>query len=159
MSDTWDVELYIYDLSQGFAAMMSEPLLGFKLEAIYHTAIVVYGKEYYYGGGLSGSGITELDRPGTTQLGQPMRKMKLGKTEIDQEMFEMWLGEMGSSQFRANLYQLFKHNCNNFSDECAQFLVSKSIPREITSMPDAVLNSPFGKMLEAQLSNFQLNPH
>ena len=28
MSDTWDVELYIYDLSQGFAAMMSEPLLG-----------------------------------------------------------------------------------------------------------------------------------
>ena len=28
MSDTWDVELYIYDLSQGVAAMMSEPLLG-----------------------------------------------------------------------------------------------------------------------------------
>ena len=28
MSTTWDVELYIYDLSQGVAAMMSEPLLG-----------------------------------------------------------------------------------------------------------------------------------
>ena len=51
-----------------------------------------------------------------------MRKLKLGKTEIDQEVFEMWLGEMGCSQFRANMYQLFKHNCNNFSEECAQFL-------------------------------------
>ena len=40
------------------------------MEAIYHTAIVVYGKEYYYGGGISGTGINELDRPGTTQLGE-----------------------------------------------------------------------------------------
>merc|ERR1712123_254632 len=86
MSTTWDVQLYIYDLSQGFAAMMSEPLLGFKLEAIYHTAIIVYGKEYYYGGGISGTGINELDRPGTTQLGAPMRRVTLGATEIDQEM-------------------------------------------------------------------------
>ena len=44
--------------------------MGFRLEAIYHTAIVVYGKEYYYGGGISGTGINELDRPGTTQLGK-----------------------------------------------------------------------------------------
>ena len=28
MATTYDVELYVYDLSQGFAAMMSEPLLG-----------------------------------------------------------------------------------------------------------------------------------
>merc|ERR1712131_386319 len=81
----------VYDLSQGFAAMMSEPLLGFRLDAIYHTAIVVYGKEYYYGGGISGSGVTELEQPGTTQLGAPMKRIKLGKTEIDQETFECWM--------------------------------------------------------------------
>merc|ERR1712212_1397588 len=122
-------------------------------------AIVVYGKEYYYGGGISGSGVTELEQPGTTQLGNPMKRIKLGKTEIDQETFECWIAEMGSSQYRANQYELFKHNCNNFSEDVAQFLVNRSIPVEITSMPDAVLNTPFGKLIEAQLSNFQINPN
>ena len=40
------------------------------MEAVYHTAIVVYGKEYYFGGGMSGSGITELTNPATTTLGK-----------------------------------------------------------------------------------------
>ena len=44
------------------------------MDAIYHTAIVVYGKEYYYGGGISGSGVTELEQPGTTQLGMTFIK-------------------------------------------------------------------------------------
>ena len=39
------------------------------------------------------------------------------------------------------------------------FSVNRSIPVEITSMPDAVLNTPFGKLIEAQLSNFQINPN
>ena len=64
MADTWDVELYVYDLSQGFAAIMSPSLLGFRLEAIYHTAIVINGREYYYGGGeTSNSGITNWFEP------------------------------------------------------------------------------------------------
>ena len=50
-------------------------ILGFRLDAIYHTAIVVYGKEYYYGGGISGSGVTELEQPGTTQLGMTFIKL------------------------------------------------------------------------------------
>ena len=51
-----------------------------------------------------------------------MKRIKLGKTEIDQETFECWIAEMGSSQYRANQYELFKHNCNNFSEDVAQFL-------------------------------------
>ena len=53
---------------------MSMPLLGFKLEAIYHTAIVYNGVEFYFGGG----GIDQ-SRPGGTHLGAPMRKVHLGK--------------------------------------------------------------------------------
>ena len=52
-----------------FSDRFKNEFLGFRLDAIYHTAIVVYGKEYYYGGGISGSGVTELEQPGTTQLG------------------------------------------------------------------------------------------
>ena len=51
-----------------------------------------------------------------------MRVVKLGKTEIDPETFKLWLEEMGKTQYRQNSYSLFKHNCNNFSEDAAQFL-------------------------------------
>ena len=51
-----------------------------------------------------------------------MRKMKLGRTEVDQETFEIWLAEQGSSKYRATNYDLFRHNCNTFSNEASQFL-------------------------------------
>ena len=64
---------FIPIFSNGMAAMMSMPLLGFQLEAIYHTAIVYNGVEFYFGGG----GIDQ-SRPGGTHLGPPMRRVKLG---------------------------------------------------------------------------------
>jgi desumoylating isopeptidase 1 len=41
-----DVELYVYDLSQGLARNMSATLIGVQLDAIYHTSIVFEGVEY-----------------------------------------------------------------------------------------------------------------
>ena len=43
------VELYIYDLTQGMAALMSGMLLGQHFDGIWHTAVVVHGREYFYG--------------------------------------------------------------------------------------------------------------
>lgn len=43
------------------------------------------------------------------------------------------------------------HNCNNFSNDFAMFLVGKGIPAHITSLPQDVLNTPFGQMLRPQL--------
>jgi thiol-disulfide isomerase/thioredoxin len=43
------------------------------------------------------------------------------------------------------------HNCNNFSNDFAMFLVGKGIPPHITSLPQTVLNTPFGQMLKPQL--------
>lgn len=43
------VLLYIYDLSSGLASMMSPALLGRHIEGIWHTSIVIYGREYFYG--------------------------------------------------------------------------------------------------------------
>ena len=48
-------------------------------------------------------------------------------------------------------YDLFMHNCNNFSNDFAMFLVGKGIPDHITSLPQTVLNTPFGQMLKPQL--------
>lgn len=41
-----DVELFVYDLSQGLARNMSAALIGVQLDAVYHTSIVFEGVEY-----------------------------------------------------------------------------------------------------------------
>lgn len=45
------------------------------------------------------------------------------------------------SCFRPGAYDLFKHNCNNFSDEVCQFLCGHGIPKHILQLPDEVLNT------------------
>jgi hypothetical protein len=47
------VKLNVYDLSQGMAKSMSKSLCGVQIDGIWHTGIVVYGKEFYFGGGIS----------------------------------------------------------------------------------------------------------
>lgn len=47
---------------------------------------------------------------------------------------------------------MFKHNCNNFTDSFSNFLLGKGIPAHISSMPQAVLDSPMGRMLLPQLT-------
>lgn len=53
----------------------------------------------------------------------------------------------------AQSYDLFLHNCNNFSNDFAMFLVGRGIPAHITSLPQTVLNTPFGQMLRPQLDS------
>jgi len=53
--------------------------------------------------------------------------------------------------WRRQSYDLFLHNCNNFSNDFAMFLVGKGIPDHITSLPQTVLDTPFGQMLKPQL--------
>ena len=42
---TFKVQLAVYDLSQGMARQLGPAILGFEVEAIYHTGVIVYGKE------------------------------------------------------------------------------------------------------------------
>jgi hypothetical protein len=46
------VLLYVYDLSGGLARQLSLPLTGKYIEGIWHTSVVVYGREVYYGQGI-----------------------------------------------------------------------------------------------------------
>jgi hypothetical protein len=54
---------------------MSMNLLGFQLDAIYHTSIQLKGREYVYDGNIVAIA------PGSSHLGQPMQKLHLGRTE------------------------------------------------------------------------------
>jgi len=70
-----DVHLLVYDLSRGMARQMSMNLLGFQLDAVYHTAIKLRGREYVYDGSI----VSIV--PGSSHLGRPMQEILLGRTE------------------------------------------------------------------------------
>ncbi|KAL9666555.1 hypothetical protein QQ045_000890 [Rhodiola kirilowii] len=149
--DGYKVILNVYDLSQGLARQLSTTFLGKAIEGIWHTGVVVYGKEYYFGGGIQ-------DAPaGSTPYGTPLRVVDLGVTHVPQDVFEQYLQEI-SPRFTAEKYSLLSHNCNNFSNEVAQFLVGTGIPDYILQLPNEVLSSPMGAMIRAvpQVPQFRL---
>ncbi|XP_016665000.1 desumoylating isopeptidase 1-like [Acyrthosiphon pisum] len=44
-----EVQLYVYDLTGGMAKTLGQSLLQKNIEGIWHTAIIVFGKEYFFG--------------------------------------------------------------------------------------------------------------
>lgn len=83
-----DVQLLVYDLSRGLARQMSQGILGFHLDAIYHTSIELNGKEYVYDGGIIAI------RPGSSHLGQPLERIHLGKTNLPIDVIEEFLDSL-----------------------------------------------------------------
>ncbi|KAH8599731.1 PUL domain-containing protein [Bisporella sp. PMI_857] len=124
-----DVQLYVYDLSQGLARNVSAALLGIQIDAIYHTAIVMSGIEYTYDGG-----VKSLE-PGS--MGAPMEIIKLGRTDLPMDIIIEYLDSLREI-YTAEAYDIFTHNC-------------KGIPSHIVNLPDTVLNTPFGKMMRPQI--------
>lgn len=136
----YKVILNVYDLSQGLARQLSTTFLGKAIEGIWHTGIVVYDHEYYFGGGI------QCDPAGKTPYGTPLRVVDLGETHVPKDVFEMYLQEIGP-RYTAEKYSLLKHNCNNFSSEVAQFLVGTTIPDYILNLPNEVMSSPMGALI------------
>ncbi|KAI0833070.1 P-loop containing nucleoside triphosphate hydrolase protein [Hypoxylon sp. FL0890] len=140
-----DVHLLVYDLSNGLAKQLSLGLLGFQLDAIYHTSIELQGKEYVYDSGIN------VIQPGSSHLGPPLERIYLGQTQLPMEVILEYLDSL-REVYTPQAYDLFRHNCNNFSNDFAMFLLGKGIPSHIANMPQAVLDSPFGRMLQPQLA-------
>eukprot|EP01084_Bolivina_argentea_P014307 26730_1 len=144
----YPVRIHIYDLSQGMATMYSQQLIGKQVDGIWHTAIVVYEKEYFYGGGI------QSDTPAGTPYGKPLRNIAMGETFIPQSLFHEFLNEV-ASRFSPSKYDLFKHNCNTFANEAMNFLNGQNIPEYITGLPEEFLNSQVGQMLKPMIDNMQ----
>ena len=80
-------------------------------------------------------------------LGNPLKKELLGHTSLDLGAFSDYIAGLGQDQFAGRRYDLFKHNCNTFSNVVANFLCKKSIPQYILDLPDRFLSTPIGAML------------
>lgn len=150
----WPVKLHVYDLSKGMARSLSAAFLGKQIDGIWHTGIVVYGREFYYGGT---TGI-ESCHPCGTILGRPDTVEDLGMTQIPYDMFLGYLTELAHASFRPDCYHLLDHNCNTFSSEAAQFLTGNNIPSHITGLPAEVLSTPFGQMIKPWVDAMSVSP-
>lgn len=141
----YPVHLYVYDLSRGMARQMSMALTGLQIDGIWHTSIVAWDREYFFGQGIS------VVRPGTSHHGAPLETHCLGSTSIDLETFEGALLPDLKEHFRPQDYNLLSHNCNHFSQEVSQILTGSDIPSHIRSLPSDFLSTPFGQMLRPQI--------
>lgn len=139
-----DIQLYVYDLSQGLARSMSKQFLGIQIDAVYHTSLILNNVEYFFGAGV------QTCYPGASHHGQPMERIPMGKTDIDLETILDYLESL-KQVYTPESYDLFAHNCNNFTHDFAMFLLGKGIPSHITSLPQRVLDTPFGRMLRPQI--------
>jgi hypothetical protein len=104
--------------------------------------------EYFFGGGI------QKLRPDMVPAHfgvRPIRSIALGTTTVDQSVFEDFLGGI-SSRFTAATYNLLTHNCNNFTDECAQFLLGVGVPEDIMAVPATFLSTPLGQSLAPMLT-------
>ncbi len=54
------VHLLVYDLTKGMAAMMSQGILGQKIDGVWHSGVQVFDREYYFGGGIQVRLSTDL---------------------------------------------------------------------------------------------------
>jgi len=125
-------------------------LLGTHVEAIYHTGVVVFEDEYWFGRGLQRAPASSTQ----SQFGRPMETISLGWTEVTKDIFEDWLSE-ATAKYSAETYSLLEHNCNNFSDEASAFLCGARIPRKILDLPSLVMNTELGRALRPMLGMFE----
>ncbi|RLN54867.1 hypothetical protein BBJ29_002466 [Phytophthora kernoviae] len=150
------VTLHVYDLSHGMARQLSPALLGKTIDGVWHTGMLVFGQEYFFGGG--GIQIMAPELVAARYGMHPVRTVPLGETHKSQQQFEQFLWN-NSARFTGATYDLLRHNCNNFTNEVAKFLVDSGIPQYILDLPDEALNTPLGAMLQPMLENMQNQMH
>jgi len=134
------VTLLLYDISQGMARNYSPMIIGKTIEAIWHSSLVVYGKEFYFGGGICEGA------PKKTPYGIPLREVNFGETEIPLELFREYLSEL-NAKFNTKTYHILNNNCNHFTNEIAFFLCGKTLPDNILNQHNELNNTPMGSYI------------
>jgi len=90
---------------------------------VYHTGIQIFGKEYFFAQGTSGSGVHE-QTPKTSPPGSPWvfsEQLDMGKTDLSDVEVRNVMAKV-RDDFPANTYHLMHRNCNHFSELCCHRL-------------------------------------
>lgn len=139
------VELMLYDISHGVAKALGPLLIGRKVEAV-HSAVLVFGSEYWYGGNIFRS-----DPPCDACFGPPLEKSliplqpssyklelytaHIGYTFATHEEFNDFLvHEMVPKYNGVERYDLLTHSCNHFSNDVIRFLTGGHVPDKVLEL-------------------------
>ncbi|CAG8436346.1 1471_t:CDS:2 [Funneliformis caledonium] len=141
------IKLYVYDLSLGMARNLSMGLTGNQIDGIWHTSVVVYDLEWYFGQGIF------FDPPGTTIYGSPVKIIDMGKTEVPKEIFLEHIEGLREI-YTADKYHLLDNNCNTFSNGLCEFLNGSKIPDNIINLPAEFLSTPMGRQIRPFIESF-----
>ncbi|WVW81975.1 hypothetical protein I302_103978 [Kwoniella bestiolae CBS 10118] len=138
------VQLYVYDLSRGLAKQMSLMLTGKQIDGIWHTSVVAWNREIFYGQGILTS------HPGSTHHGPPLHIIDVGETHIDEDTFNEYIQSLGE-MYTPSKYHLIEFNCNHFTADVVGFLTGQEIPKWISGLPAEFLSTPFGQAMRPQI--------
>lgn len=139
--------LYRYDLSNGQVKAFSPLVMGRVIEGIWHTSVVVFGKEFYFG---SQESIVR-ENIGETHFGTPVKKDQLGTTTKTEKEFLMWIETQKKDGFGPDDYHLLKNNCNDFTQAASTYLVGTGIPEDVRKMIPELMNSRLGQLIGPML--------
>ena len=150
-----EVTLVVYDLSRGMARSLSGQFLGpsHQIDIIPHTALVVFGKEYYFGQGINCEDPIMFR---SSRQMNPIQSISLGRTLKTKHEFDSWC--QLSTKFTPTSYDLLQNNCNNFSNDAALYGLGlpQGVPAWILQVPQTFLSSPMGQILRPMLEQMQL---
>lgn len=120
-----EVIVHLYDLSNGLSQSVLPWILGEELEGIWHCGVVVFGKEYYFGGELV------YDTPGQTAFGTPKKRIPIGHTLWRRDELHAFIVNDMKPLFNRDKYDTIYCNCNHFADRVCSWLTGNSLPKEV----------------------------
>ena len=144
------VNVHVYDLSNGMARAMSMAIVGKQVDIVPHTGVVLFGKEYFFGGGIC---VTPVGQAMPMPACEMIPVGTTAKTEADLQAFLL----ANQSRFTAATYNLLSWNCNHFSNEVVKFLTdgAASVPDRIVNVAQEALSAPQGAALRKMLEGMQ----
>jgi len=123
------VFLNVYHLNDDWKQANTVSKQVFGIGGAFHAGIEVHGLEWSYGGDGISCGPSR-----THQVHVYHESILLGETTLSMEDVQIVIQLLGR-QWIGEEYDLFEHNCCNFSDALSWELVSDSIPNWVTRFP------------------------
>ncbi|KIP02871.1 hypothetical protein PHLGIDRAFT_16251 [Phlebiopsis gigantea 11061_1 CR5-6] len=135
------VQVYVYDESHGLSRRISRILTGRQFDGVWHTNVVVYGRELGYGYGII------FQQPSAVYEQELIDVIDMGETSVDEAVFIEFLGQLAARFGVDNYHLTVDWNCNHFTDECVFFLTGRNLPPWIRDFSTEVLSTRLGYFL------------
>ncbi len=143
------VSLISYDISGRATKNLSRILFGKKIEGIWHTSILAFGYEWWYGGDCFQS------RPFSTPFGPTPDKVEdLGETTRTLAELKDFIRSKMRKKYNYTTYDVINNNCNHFTNDISMFLCHVGIRKTIVSLPGDLLSGGLAKVLRPFLNKW-----